>query len=176
MQVENQIYLPQVSLGLYAHVIEHTSVEEKRRFGLMAYFWRALQELSGRESWNFSLSVDNQPQQVRASFIMLANIGTIGIGDTRWGADIHPNDGVIDICIVRAKTPADYLMTLWQLIRRQPQPDAIRYLQARKEIVVTANKPIPMRLEDETIERSYVTVKVLPGAVKVIVPQKPLAQ
>lgn len=171
MQVDHQVSMPHISLGVHARLIENTSVEEKRRFGMMAYFGRALREISRRrQAWTFTIAVDDQKQYARASLILVANIGVVGIGDSRWGENIRPDDGEIDICIIRAKTATDYLSVLWYLLRRQPKPAQITYLRAKKEITVTANRPVPVRIGGKTVEQSAIHIKVIPQSIKAIVP------
>lgn len=170
MQVDHQVSIPHVSLGVHAQLIENTSVQEKRRYGMMAYFRRALQEIWRRQAWTFTITVDDQKQHARAPLIMVANISVVGIGDSRWGENIRPDDGEIDVCIIRAKTATDYLSVLWYLLRRQPKPAEITCLRAKKEIIVAANRPVPVRIGGKTVEQSAVHIKVIPQSIKAIVP------
>ena len=45
----------------------------------------------------------------RASQVVVANVGMLGQPPFRWGPDIRPDDGRIDVCVVRARTGLDYL-------------------------------------------------------------------
>jgi YegS/Rv2252/BmrU family lipid kinase len=173
MQMGRQMFIPHLSLGVYSQVISDTGVEEKRRFGMAAYFWNALREIQSQRFWNFMIRVDDQEQYVRAPLIMLANIGIVGIGEARWGPDIRPDDGEIDVCIIRARRLKEYLQLFWHLLRQQPVelPKTI-YLKARREILVKADRPIPVRMHGETRELGTVHIKIMPQAVKVIVSSK----
>lgn len=171
MQIGQHAFVPHISLGLYSQIIDKTTVEEKRRFGMAAYFWRALQEISQQRSWTVTINVDNQKQRVYASLIIVANIGTIGIGALRWGSRIRPDDGEVDICIVQARTVGGYLSTFWHLLNGQPwrAPETL-YLRAKEEVVITADRPIPVRLDGENFEQLTVRIEVVPRAIKVITP------
>ena len=41
--------------------------------------------------------------------MVVANVGTLGQPPFRWGPGIRPDDGRVDVCIVRARTLLDYL-------------------------------------------------------------------
>jgi YegS/Rv2252/BmrU family lipid kinase len=171
MQIGSRAFVPHISLGLYSQIIENTTIEEKRRFGMAAYFWQALQEISQQQSWKVTISVDNQKQRVHASLIIVANIGTIGIGALRWGNHIRPDDGEVDVCIVQARTVRGYLSTFWHLLKGQPwrAPETL-YLRAKEEVVITADRPIPVRLDGENFEQLTIRIEVIPRAIKVITP------
>jgi YegS/Rv2252/BmrU family lipid kinase len=171
MQIGQRAFVPHVSLGIYSQIIDKTTIEEKRRYGIAAYFWHALQEISEQRTWKVTISIDGQKQQVHASLIVVANIGTIGIGNLRWGTDIRPDDGEVDVCIVQARTVSDYLSAFWHLMSRQPRRSPeILYLRAREEISINVDRPIPVRLDGENFEQLNVRIDIVPRAIKVIVP------
>jgi YegS/Rv2252/BmrU family lipid kinase len=171
MQIGHHAFVPHISLGLYSQIIDKTTIEEKRRFGMTAYFWRALQEISQQRNWRVTINVDDQKQRVYASLIIVANIGTIGIGNLRWGSHIRPDDGEVDVCIVQARTVGGYLSTFWHLLNGQPwrAPETL-YLRAKEEVVITADRPIPVRLDGDNFEQLTIRINVVPRAIKVITP------
>lgn len=172
MQVGERIFISHISMGLYSRIMEKSSALARRRFRKLAYLWNALPELIGKRVWPFHLVIDGTRHRLRASFILLANVGSIGAADLRWGPDIRPDDGAIDICIVRARSLWDYLILSWRLIRHQHHRSQTTYLRAHQTISITTKKDLAVRGDGEIIGRSKIAVQVVPKAIRVIVPEE----
>ena len=172
MRVGERVFLSHISLGVYSKIAERTSRTAKRYFRQVAYIWNALPELLSGHTWRFSMLVDDQEVRVRASFIMVANVGELGAGDLRWGEDISLDDGAIDICVVHARTLKDYLMLAWCVLRRRhvASPKLSYYRATQRVRVTTQHKRVPVRGDGEIIGYSFVEITLLPQAVKVITP------
>jgi YegS/Rv2252/BmrU family lipid kinase len=171
MQVGHQAFISHLSVGIYALIAQDTPPENKQRLGRLVYVWSALKKIMSHPTWRFKVTVDGQTRWVRASLIMVANAGTVGITPFRWGTNIRPDDGQIDVCIFRAKTLTDYLKIIWYaLLNKHRQDDNISYLTATDQVEIVAHKPLPIRGDGEIIGQTPVQVQVVPQAVRVIVP------
>jgi len=171
MRVEDQLFFTRISLGTYSKITEKTSPEAKKRFRQLAYIWNALPELVGGHRWRFAIELDGKAIITRAAFIMIANIGTVGAGTLRWGPNIKPDDGHIDICIVHARTLLDYLVMLWHILRhRHRDAEVVDYYQVTKRLRIVPRKKIPIRGDGESLKRENLDIEVIAGAVNVIVP------
>lgn len=171
MRVGDTAYISHISLGIYSKIAEKTSAAAKRYFRQLAYIWNAMPELLGRHSWRFTMIIDGKTYRVRASFIMIANVGGLGAGALRWGPDIEPDDGRVDICVVRAHTLTDYLLFMWHVIIGEHKKAPITtYLYAHRHIEVVTKKRLPVRGDGEIIGQSEVKIEILPRAVQVLVP------
>jgi YegS/Rv2252/BmrU family lipid kinase len=172
MRVGDQFFVSHISLGVYSRIIENTAVSAKRRYGKAAYLWQMFREIVGGQGWRFGLTIDGEKHHVLASLVMVANIGTVGVGQLRWGEDIRPDDGRIDVCVVLARTLPQYIEMLRHVWRGEaPPPQHMRTFQAREQIGITANKPLPLRADGEIIGNAAVSVMVHPQAITVITPQ-----
>jgi YegS/Rv2252/BmrU family lipid kinase len=171
MDVDGEIFISHVSLGLYAKIALTTTDEEKQRWGRMAYLWHILEELLKRRNWRFSLTVDGKTQSVRAALIMAANVGEVGLPPLRWGPDIRPTDGVINLCILRARNLRDYIMLLWHAVRGRPAAAAqTTYHRAQETITIRTRKRLPVRGDGEIIGQSAVAICIRPQHLPIIVP------
>jgi YegS/Rv2252/BmrU family lipid kinase len=115
MRVGDHYYLTQVGVGLDALMIRDTKREAKRRFGRIAYLWTASTRLLGFQPRKFYLAVDGRKCRHRALQVLVANGGILGQPPFRWGPDIRPDDGRLDVCIIRARNLLDYLRIAWHL-------------------------------------------------------------
>lgn len=172
MQVGDRAFISHISLGTYSRIAEKTSAAAKRYFRRIAYIWKALPELIGRHSYPFELTIDGRLHRVRAAFIMIANVGAMGASALRWGPDIQPGDGRLDICIIRARTITHYVSFIWHVLwGRHKQFPLVAYLSAHTYIRVSTKRHLPVRGDGEIIGRSKVEIRILPGAIQIIVPR-----
>jgi YegS/Rv2252/BmrU family lipid kinase len=176
MKVGGQHFLLQIGVGVGSLMIRDTSREAKGRFGRAAYLWTAFRTLFGFQPQRFNLVIDGVRHRLSASEVLLANGGVLGVDPLRWGPDIHPNDGKINICVVWAQTVADYGGVLWHAIRgQQRRSRGLRYFEARESISVNARKPLPIQADGEIIGTTPLQVQVVPRAVRIAVPFVPPA-
>jgi diacylglycerol kinase (ATP) len=172
MRVDGRCYFTHVGVGIDAMMIRDTRPEHKRRFGRIAYLWTAFTRLIGFQPRRFRLTTDEKTSHPRASQVLVANIGTLGQPPLRWGPDIRPDDGRLDVCIIRARNLWDYLCLLWYVLLSQHKrsPD-VRYLVAERRVSIATKRPLPVQADGEIIGDTPVEVEVVPGAVRVIVPE-----
>lgn len=172
MQVGQQIFLLHISIDLVALTIEKTERQAKRRFGRAAYMWTALTQWLGYQPCRFILSIDSQPpRRLRAASIFIANIGGVGLPPFYWGPHIRPDDSLLDICIIRARTFFDYLKVVYCARQGGQLPNPhITYLTAQHKVAVFANRPLPVQGDGEIIGETSVTVKVVPEVLHLVVP------
>lgn len=173
MKVGARHYLTQVGVGLDALMIRDTPTEGKKRFGKLAYLWTAAKHLAGFQPRLFTLEVDGKPIRVRASEVIVANVGTLGQPPFRWGPNIRVDDGTLDVFVSKAKTVLHYLGLFWHVATRRHKADPnVRYFQARRSVSIATKHPLPVQADGEILGETPVRIEVAPGAVKVIVPKR----
>jgi YegS/Rv2252/BmrU family lipid kinase len=171
MQVDKTYYVLHVGVGIESLMIRDTEQQAKRRFGWLAYMWTALRWLVGYQPRRFTVRADNQKSRPRAAQVLIANGGTFGRPPFRWGPDITPDDGVVNVCIIWAGRFQDYVGMAWHMLTgRQRRSRKIRYLPAREWIAIDADKSLPVQGDGEIIGETPVKVRVVPRVVRVIVP------
>lgn len=173
MKVGDQCYFTQVGVGIDAMMIRDTAREAKRRFGRVAYLWTAFTRLLGFQPRRFLIESDERFVRSRASQVVVANSGILGQPPFRWGPDIRPDDGRVNVCIVRARSLWHYITLFWHVILGQHKQNAnVRYLTAKHRVVIaTTKRSLPVQADGEIIGETPVTVTVVPQALHVIVPQ-----
>jgi YegS/Rv2252/BmrU family lipid kinase len=173
MNVKEKHYFTQVGVGIDSLMIAGTTRERKQRFGRIAYITTAVACLAGFEPRRFTVTVDKRKTHRRASQVLLANCGTLGQPPFRWGPDITPDDGRIDVCIARARTFVDYLQLGWLVVRgRQSDSPNVHYLAAERSVSIKTHTPLPVQADGEIIGQTPVSVRVVQGAIRVVVPVK----
>lgn len=171
MQVGQRVFVSHISLGLYSLVAQETSVLDKRRFGRGAYLWNVARKMWEQRAWRFDLWVDGRLYLVKASMILVANAGAVGLSSLRWGQNIKLDDGQIDLCVIKGRTLRQYVQSLWYMIRGNHDRDPnIWHLPVRHNIKISTREPLPVRADGEIIGHRSVEISILPRAIQVIRP------
>lgn len=176
MKVNDKYFVLQIGIGIDSLMIRDTERQAKRRFGRAAYIWTALTRLVGYQPVRFTIAADGQRLRPRALQVLIANGGVLGIPPFRWGPNITPDDGRIDVCIVSARTLLDYVGLVWHTLLGQQRRDRnVRYIAARNSITISADIPLPIQADGEILGDTPIQIQVVPHAIQVIVPP-PAAQ
>ena len=170
LNVEGRHFILSIGTGGNAKTIEQTDRKDKRRFGRLAYIVSVFKVLVGIQPHRFVLTIDDQKKYVRAADILVTNISTLN-KPLRWGRHIKPDDGQIDICIVRAKNLWDVFPVLWDMIWPGPPREDrnLRFLTAKERVHVASQIPMPVQGDGELLGKTPVEAAVVAGAVKVFV-------
>jgi YegS/Rv2252/BmrU family lipid kinase len=171
MQVGDRFMILNLGVGISALAVRATERSHKRRFGRIAYVWAGLREFFGFQPRRFNVTVDGRSNLFRASEIMVLNSGGLGSPHLNWGPRVRPDDGRLDVRIVRARTALDYLRLGRNfLLGQQKRDPSLQSLSAERRIAIRADRPLPVQGDGDLIGQTPIQVKVVPGAVRVIAP------
>jgi YegS/Rv2252/BmrU family lipid kinase len=178
MEIAGRLYFTQVEVGVGSLMIRDTDTQAKKRFGRAAYMWKGLVSLLGFQPRRFAIGIDGGAVRfVRASDIVVANVGAMGAPGLRWGPDIRPDDGRLSVCIIRARHLGHYLVSGWHVLRGTHRSDPnTSFLDARSAIEIamrTAGSPLPVQADGEIVGETPVRVELSPRVLDVIVPEAP---
>lgn len=171
MQVGSHYIVLHLTVGLSTKMIAETSREAKNRYGQIAYIYNLVRQFFGHQPFTFFLEVDGVRKRVKASEIMVANAGASGLTHISWGKHIIPDDGRIDVCIVRLHHIGDYTRSLWYFLRNEPDKITnLRYLQVRERLSIRpGNKATLIVGDGEILGYTPLEMIVRPAAVSFLV-------
>jgi YegS/Rv2252/BmrU family lipid kinase len=166
MQIDDQVFVLDVSAGLSARAMRDTPPEQKKRFGVLAYVWPMVRDLIRLRRRDFNLTIDGRRMPIRASEILVAN------GAFPQGSPEDFNDQQFNVYILTARSLPDYLRVIWGLVRGLGhEKTALRTLIVRKSITIEAiRQPQPTQADGEPLGSTPITVQLIPSAVRIIVP------
>ncbi len=171
MAVGDSIHMMNLGIGFSAAMIQNTGREEKRKFGIFAYLGNVVSQLFGLQLRRYRLDIDGQHIKIRASEIMVANFGIVGLRAFENALDIHPDDGKVDMIVVRARTILDAPVLLWSLlVKREKRTPIHRIFSGCETITITGTPPAVVQADGEIIGKTPVEIKVIPRCVQVITP------
>lgn len=171
LRVGENHFVLSVSAGISAFMIAETAREQKRRLGQLAYLLNGVRIILSKSLWPFRVSIDGQPIVVRASEVIAANVGAIGYKPIRWGAEVQPDDGKVDICRVRVDSIPRFLSVLNGILFGEQ--DSLKELScnsAQKFIEIQSRRRIPVQGDGEDIGFTPVRIEIIPHSLPVIVP------
>jgi diacylglycerol kinase (ATP) len=174
MRVGEHVYVINVSAGLSARGMRDTPTAQKRRFGMLAYMWTMGRDLLRRAPQRFNLTIDGQQLQVRASEILVSNGAWLREPPFPYGPPSGFNDQQFDVYILTARRVADYLQIIRAVLHGSwKRQTALHTLTMRESITIdAAGQRQPVQADGEWIGHTPVTVRLIPGALRVIVPQQ----
>lgn len=159
--------------GYDARVMAGTLSEHKRRWGMAAYVATTLRLIADIRSTSHLITIDGVEYDAEASMVLVANCGEVIPPLVRLRAGIRPDDGLLDVVVMRANSFGESVRAVWDLLRDAPtaegQETFVGYAQGR-EIRVETDPVQPVQLDGEPGGETPFTVTVVPGAITIMVP------
>ncbi|HEY9088487.1 MAG TPA: diacylglycerol kinase family protein [Anaerolineaceae bacterium] len=172
--VNQRVCVLNAGVGLSSAVIKNTERTAKRRYGFLAYLAVGVRALFGLQPYLFRLTVDGKKLRLRASEIHIAIGGLLGLRVPFEDLRVIPDDGRVDIFVIKGRTARDYLEVLYYILRRRPrQAPRMIYMQAGVEIEITCERVLPFQGDGEVLGETPAQIKVLPNAIPVLLPINP---
>lgn len=182
-QVNDQFFLLRLSVGLEAEMVETTTREAKDRYGVFAYLWSAVQNLRQPEVAQFTMTLDGQEVVMEGVTCIVANSGNLGLTGVKLLPTVDISDGLLDVIVLQQANLAALFEILGGVLGlREPLLEdaasiaindelrqSLRCWQA-KEITVKTTPSRLIQADGEVIGEGDIHCKVLPQALKVLVP------
>jgi YegS/Rv2252/BmrU family lipid kinase len=139
--------------------------------GNLVYAYGALRALAGWRPARFEVTLDDrEPRTLSGYTVAVANSGAYG-GGMLMAPSASPDDGTLDVVMVEDVPKLRFLRLLPTVFKGEHVRQRAVHVSRAREVVVTADRPFTMYADGDPIAELPATVGVLPGAVKVIVPQ-----
>ena len=161
--------------GYDARVMAETLGRHKRRWGMAAYVATTLRLIGEIRSTDHVITIDGVDYDANAAMVLVANCGEVIPPYIRLGQGIRPDDGLLDVVVVRANNLGQSLRAVWDLLRMAPDVEGldsyIGYARGR-EIRVVSDPALPVQLDGEPGGETPFTATVVPRAVTILVPDR----
>ncbi len=160
-------------MGFDAHVMADAPEAVKARLGWPAYVVSGLKHLRDRRM-DLRISLDGAPPlRRRARSVLVGNVGTLTAGMCLL-PEAEPDDGVLDVMVVRARGLLDWLRLAWAVLRHREPADAQAETFQARTVDLRVGRDEPRELDGDPIAPGRrMRVEVQPGALIVRVPATP---
>jgi diacylglycerol kinase (ATP) len=159
--------------GYDARVMSETLSEHKARWGMAAYVATTLRLIGEVRSAAHVITIDGIEWDANAAMVLVANCGEVIPPYIRLGAGIRPDDGLLDVVVVRANSFGQSVRAVWDLLRVAQagggEDTFVGYARGR-EIRVETTPVQPVQLDGEPGGYTPFTATVVPSAIRIMVP------
>jgi YegS/Rv2252/BmrU family lipid kinase len=170
---EAQYFAVACGAGYDALVMAGTLGRHKRRWGMAAYVATTLRLIPNLRSTMHAITIDGVKYEVDASMVLVANCGEVIPPFVRLGPGIAPDDGLLDVVVLRANSFSESVRVVWDMLRVTPSTFGEVAYVARtrgRQVSVETDPVRPVQLDGEPGGETPFTATVVPGAIRILVP------
>ena len=151
---------------------EQTSREEKDKYGTFAYAINAyrLARDNKQKEFKYHVVIDGETHEFTASKVYVVNAAKAGTGISVTGRVSKPDDGVLEVFILDNKSIMSLIAAAERMVNLDTKT-ASRFIMQGKEISIDTDPDQPVWTDGEYTGRTPISMKIVPGALKVVVPQ-----
>jgi YegS/Rv2252/BmrU family lipid kinase len=157
-----------VSGGFDSDVNEYANAT-RLKLGTLVYLYGALRALSAWKPAAFEVTVDGERHEFSGYAVAIANSGMFG-GGMKLVPHAELDDGLLDVVLEHDGPKREYVSCLRKVFSgTHVDSPLITFLRGR-EVTFSADRPFQAYADGDPVAPLPVTVKVQPGALKVLVP------
>lgn len=169
-RLDGQYYLLNMSTGVTPRVMGGTESEEKKRFGILAYFVHFVEQVLGLKRHRFEITLDGRHISCFASEILVTNSRSTILDPLTWADTVKLNDGALDMFIFRAANIFDIASLVVSLFtKRQHMSPVVEILPVVNQCRITSQVPMPTQADGDPIGETPAEIWVNPNSLNVIV-------
>jgi diacylglycerol kinase (ATP) len=166
-RADGTVFLMTAGIGMDAAMIRDAGRELKDRLGVLAYFVAALRNIR-RPPIRYTITIDGRRFHRRAQSVMVANLGRI-TGGVTLVPDTDPEDGRLEVAILRAQGIWDLAAVAWRALLGQLRDEPLLEVHRGRKIVIETGTPQPVQLDGNKAEpATRMEVHVEPGALRLV--------
>jgi len=169
-QVGNEYFLLRLGIGLEAAMVEGADREMKARMGNLAYILSAFQALREPQIARYNLTLDGRQVESEGITCIIANSGNVGVAGLSLVSTIRVDDGLLDVIVIRKADLSSLLALAASVVRGDEAAEPLQHWRAR-EVAVATDPPQTVQADGEILGRTPVRAKIIPQAVRIIVPE-----
>ena len=160
-------------VGWDARIVTATAGPHKQRLGRLAYWVAALGLLGDLAPVGYTIEVDEERLELEATVALVANAGELVPGLVRPRLPIVPDDGLLDLLVLRVASIPGGIRGALELLGRTElggSPSGAAYRARGRRIRITADPPQPRQVDGDGRGSGPLEATVRPGALAVLVP------
>ncbi len=167
--MDGQRMLCRMGVGTMGEIGPNTNPKAKRLLGPLSYAWTALPFVVDTPRTSFALDLDGTTVQVEGSSVIVTNIGAIGYGDLRWGPEVLPDDGALDVFVVHSARLGENLDVLWNAMGGDASSSGqISHARVQDRVVIRPSCDASAVFDGESMRCPEYSVRVRPGDLHIV--------
>lgn len=160
-------------IGFDAEVMQATKRGPKERWGRLAYVASAIRQSSRVRDVSHEITLDGVQRTMEATQVFIANFGQMGMA-MKPRLHIEPDDGRLDVIVIRASGRLPGLLAGWEALRQQDEGKSPRgrVFRARAHEVRIETEPSRLvEIDGSVVGTTPLDVSIRPAALIVLVPK-----
>jgi diacylglycerol kinase (ATP) len=161
-------------IGFDAEVIDATGAGQKLRWGKLAYIANAIGQTGTIRNVAHTITLDGVATEFEAAQVFVANFGKmLPLVEPR--EPIRPDDGLLDVIVVRAGGPLPGLLASWEAIRQKGlgESEGGHVFRAQAREIRIETKPARLVESDgNALGKTPITISVRPRSLRVLAPPR----
>lgn len=167
----DRYFLLMAGIGFDAAVTAEVKSEEKKRLGIFAYAFRALQLGMKFQGMRARLTIDGREIRGRVLMVVVGNSQLYG-GFVKLTARAVINDGLLDVCVIHGKSALSVPARLLSVVLgRYGRNEQVEYHRARTVRMVTSQST-PVQVDGDPHGKTPMLIEVHPGALYAVLPKE----
>lgn len=170
----NQAYFMNVvAIGAIPETLNETSIEEKTKFGKLAYVWNGVKSFMGNKSHDFRLVLDGKEQLIHSSTLIIGLTNSIG-GFEQLLPNAEINDGLCHLIYLKDESKIETLQAVPELLRGvEGESEHLNY-QTFKEgsIELMSEEKLQVNVDGDPGDELPIDIRILSGHLDVYCPVK----
>ena len=158
-----------VAIGLEAEMHQTADRTMKDRYGFLAYPIAALQSLFDRPVSRYTITMDEEKVEMEVLNCIVTNLGSIGMLGASLANNIDVSDGLLDVVLIRKADVASLSALVGSVTGLTDPANLLPHWQVHN-VSVIADPPQKVTADGELLGSTPVYIRVLPSAIRVIVP------
>jgi len=158
--------------GFDAALMQRTDTASKRRWRRAAYLGAGLAALTNVVSAPHRFVIDGVETRLDAAMALVCNCADLMPPLLRLHPAIRPDDGVLDVVVLRADGVWESVTAFMELmLRRGSARDQVWFARGR-QIRIESDPTVPAQLDGEVVGTTPLDIRIVPSALTVFVNPK----
>lgn len=115
-KINDRYFMNVVAVGSIPEAVRDVSVEEKTKFGKLAYLISGLKKIAQNETYNFELDVDGDHISVESTTLLIGLTNSIG-GHENFLPDAKVDDGLLHLVYLKDTNMLESFQTVPKLVQ-----------------------------------------------------------
>ena len=157
-------------IGFDAAMLRDADPKLKEHLGAVAYVLSGFKHLR-RRATRFRLQLDDRRIDRTGQGVLVGNLGRLQ-GGLPVMPDARPDDGLLDVAVLRTHTLLDWLALAVRVLLRRRRDPQLELFQARR-VEIGCERPQPVERDGDPLDtpRDHLVIEVVPKALTLCVPR-----
>lgn len=173
-RINNNYFALLAEVGVVADIMENTPREDKKRFGILAYLVNGLKTVWRARRSRFTVTTENRTFRAKGISVLISNAASFLGPCVPLTPDAEPDDGLLDVCIIKSRSNTDYFSTLLEATLQSTtnftSKNIVRF--KTRKLKIESSKTLSVQADGNLIGTTPVEIEIIRNRLQVMVPEQ----